>query len=611
MCGIVGYLGKRQATPILLDSLSKLEYRGYDSAGVAVIEDGKIRVTKKVGYLNQLKQALKDDQAVGVTGIGHTRWATHGAPNEVNAHPHLDCTGRIAVVHNGIIENYLALRERLIECGHTFKSDTDTEVLAHLFEENYAGDLKQAVSNGLKEVEGSFAIAVISLDDQDTIIAARKDSPLIAGIGKGESFLASDIPAVLEYTRDILVIEDNELVVLNGSGVELSSLIDGSTIKREPIVVKWDVRSAEKSGYEDFMLKEIFEQPHAIRETMMGRSYQGRLVLDEIKLSDKDIKAIDKVFVVACGTSYHAGLVAKYAIESWTRIPVEIDIASEFRYRDPILDDKTLMISVSQSGETADTLAGMRHAKEQNAIVMAITNVVGSTLSREADGVLYTHAGPEIGVAATKTMVAQMMALYLLALYLAQVRKSISLEGCRRILRELRGLDVMVQEILDDEVELGLIQQYADKHFDKSDFLFIGRGVGYPVALEGALKLKEISYIHAEGYAAGELKHGPIALVEPRVPVVAVACEGHVYEKVLSNIHEVKARGANVCAVASKGDKDIGKYADEVLYVPRTSEILSAVPAVVPLQLMSYYIAKKRGCNVDQPRNLAKSVTVE
>lgn len=611
MCGIVGYIGTRDCAPVLLDSLARLEYRGYDSAGLAVLENGRLRIVKEVGNLSKLKGALKDRHPDGCVGIGHTRWATHGGPTRKNAHPHLDCTGKLAIVHNGIIENFLALRERLQAEGHTFRSDTDTEVLAHLIEGHYQGDLEKAVRAGLGEVDGSFAVAVVSSEHPDTIVAARKDSPLIVGIGDGEHYIASDIPAVLNYTKDILVVEDNELVVLNGSGVRLTGLEDGRVIERELITVLWDAGAAEKAGYEDFMLKEIYEQPHAIRETMRGRFHDGRLILDEIKLKERDIKAIDKVFVVACGTSYHAGLVAKYAIESWTRVPVEIDIASEFRYRSPILDDHTLMIVVSQSGETADTLAGMRYAKQQGAKVMAITNVVGSTLSREADGVLYTHAGPEIGVAATKTMTAQMIALYLLALYLAQHKGTLSDEDCGDVLAELKTLDRSVEAILANEQEMELIRSYSKKHADKQDFIFMGRGVGFPVALEGALKLKEISYIHAEGYAAGELKHGPIALIDDGVPVVVVATEGHVYEKVLSNIHEVKARGADVLALATHDDADIGKYTDDVLYIPRTSEILSAVPAVVPLQLIAYYIAKHRGCNVDQPRNLAKSVTVE
>lgn len=611
MCGIVGYIGSRDSVPVLLDALSRLEYRGYDSAGLAILEDGEIKVIRKVGYLSALKDAIKDVHPKGTVGVGHTRWATHGAPTEKNAHPHVDCDGDIAVVHNGIIENYLALKERLQAEGHTFASETDTEVLAHLIESHYDGDLEDAVALTLAEVDGSFAIAVVSAKHPDLLIAARKDSPLIIGVADGEYFIASDIPAVLNYTKDIMIVEDNELATLTGEGMKLTSLTDGTIIARDLTRVTWDAKAAEKAGYEDFMLKEIYEQPHAIRETMRGRFHEGTLMLDEIKLAADELAKIDKVFVVACGTSYHAGLVAKYAIESWTRIPVEIDIASEFRYRDPILDKKTLMIVVSQSGETADTLAGMRYAKEQGAKVIAITNVVGSTVSREAHGVLYTHAGPEIGVAATKTMTSQIIALYLLALYLAQAKESLSVEDSADILAELKTLDQSVQHILDDIKQIELLKEYSKQHAAKPDFLYIGRSVGYPVALEGALKLKEISYIHAEGYAAGELKHGPIALIDVDVPVIAVATEGHVYEKVLSNIHEVKARGANVLALASHEDTDIAKYADAVCYVPATSEILSAVPAVVPLQLIAYYIAKERGANVDQPRNLAKSVTVE
>lgn len=610
MCGIVGYIGDKDSAPILIEGLKRLEYRGYDSAGVAIVKDGKIKVIRRAGFLSELSDALKKNAPKGSLGIGHTRWATHGSPIEKNAHPHLDCRGKIAVVHNGIIENFLALRERLESEGHTFSSDTDTEVIAHLIENHDQGDLEQAVREALKEVEGSFAVVVISTDYPDTIVAARKDSPLIVGLGKNEYYVASDIPAILNHTKNILVIEDNEIISLNKNGYRLTTL-DNKEVKRDIIEVKWDAKAAEKSGYEDFMLKEIYEQPAVIRETMRGRFYGGELILDELRLTDEDIRAIDKVFVVACGTSFHAGLVAKYAIESWTRIPVEIDIASEFRYREPVLDERTMMIAVSQSGETADTLAAVRYALQQRAKVMAITNVVGSTLSREAEGVLYTHAGPEIGVAATKTMIAQMIALYLLTLYLARVRESLTEEDRSSILSEMKYLDEAVEKILSDEQEIGAIQRYAQKHYQQTDFLFIGRSVGYPVALEGALKLKEISYIHAEGYAAGELKHGPIALIERGVPVVAVATQGHVYDKIISNIQEVKARGADVLAVTSEDDEGIEKHADDVLYVPRTSEILSAVPAIVPLQLIAYYIAKKRGCNVDQPRNLAKSVTVE
>lgn len=610
MCGIVGYIGKKESAPLLLEGLKRLEYRGYDSAGLAVVNDGKISLVRRAGCLSELDKALKNGLPKGVLGVGHTRWATHGAPTEKNAHPHLDCRGKIALVHNGIIENFLALRERLTRQGHIFSSETDTETLVHLIEDHYKGDLEQAVRDALKEVEGSFAIAVVSTDQPDRMVAARKESPLIMGIGKGEYIIASDIPAVLPYTRDILILEDGDLVSMSRDGYRLTNL-DDQEVQREIVHVTWDAQAAEKSGYDDFMLKEIYEQPMAIRETLRGRFYGKGLVLDELKLAAKDIKSIDKVFVVACGTSYHAGLVAKYAIESWTRIPVEIDIASEFRYRDPILDKKTLMIAVSQSGETADTLAGVRYAREQGAKVMAITNVVGSTISREADGVLYTHAGPEIGVAATKTMIAQMIALYLLTLYLARVRRSLAEEDSQDILNELRRLDRLVTEILMDEEEMAAIKAYAESHAACPDFLFIGRSVGFPVALEGALKLKEISYIHAEGYAGGELKHGPIALVEEGVPVVAVTTAGHVYDKIVSNIQEVKARGADVLAVATRGDKNIENHADSIIYVPRTSEILSAVPAIVPLQLIAYYIAKKRGCNVDQPRNLAKSVTVE
>ncbi len=609
MCGIVGYIGEKSSTPILINGLRRLEYRGYDSAGLAVLNKNSLLTVRREGHLDELERALDgNDINAGTMGIGHTRWATHGAPSESNAHPHLDCTGKIAVVHNGIIENFLSLKKDLRAKGHIFKSDTDTEVIVHLIEELYSGDLVQAVRDAIPKIEGSFALVIISSHHPDLIVAARKESPLILGVGDGEYFLASDIPAVLKYTKKVLILENNEVVELDRKGYRVTTF-DNKPVKRDTFQVNWDAEAAEKSGYEDFMLKEIFEQPVAVRETIRGRiSDDYRICLDEIELTENEIKSFKKVFVVACGTSHHAGIAGKYAIEQWAKMPVEIEIGSEFRYRDPIIDSSTLVIVITQSGETADTLAGLRSAKERGGKILAITNVVGSSVTREAHGVLYTHAGPEIGVAATKTLVSQMTALFLLALFLATTRGSIDKEAAKSIMDEINKLPDKVARILDN---VELIREWSRKYCNCSDFLFLGRGVGLGVALEGALKLKEISYIHAEGCPAGEMKHGPIALLDETVPVVAIATRNRVYDKMLSNIQEVKARSAPVIAIATEGDKKIQSYADLVYCVPDTNELLSPILAVVPLQLLAYYMAKLRGCNVDQPRNLAKSVTVE
>lgn len=607
MCGIVGYIGQQDTVPILVNGLKRLEYRGYDSAGIATL-NGDISVVRRLGKLAELEIALGCDAPTATIGIGHTRWATHGRPSEENAHPHADCSGDIAVVHNGIIENYLSLKEALQARGHVFKSETDTEVIAHLVEEKYDGNLFEAVRAAIAEVKGSFAIAVLCKHEEDKIIAARKDSPLILGLGKGENFIASDIPAILGCTRDILLLENDEMAEVTTEYVKIFDR-DGTLVEREIFEVHWDDEAAEKCGYEDFMLKEIYEQPVAVRETIRS-SFQGSKVVIEnsAHLTEDDVKSIDKIFIVACGTSYHAGLVGKTVIENWARIPVEVDIASEFRYRNPIIDEKTLVVPISQSGETADTLASMREAKQRGAKIMAISNVVGSSIAREADGTIYTHAGPEIGVAATKTLVSQMSAIYVLALYLAQVRGTLTPAEIDAYVAELKELPDKIETLLAD---VDGIKTCAQEFVNCRSFLFLGRGIGVPVAMEGALKLKEISYIHAEGYAAGEMKHGPIALLERSVPVVVVATKGHTYEKVISNIQEVRARDSYVIAVATAGDKEIKQHADYVFFVPETSEFLSAIPAVVPLQLLSYHIAKLRGCNVDQPRNLAKSVTVE
>jgi glucosamine--fructose-6-phosphate aminotransferase (isomerizing) len=608
MCGIVGYVGQDQALPIILEGLRRLEYRGYDSAGVALV-DGGIHVRKRAGKLSELDRLLAEDPPTGaVVGMGHTRWATHGEPTDVNAHPHLDCGRRIAVIHNGIIENFSDLRARLEKEGHTLQSDTDTECIAHLVEHHFVGDLADAVRATIKELDGAYAIVVASADQPELIVGAKVSSPLVVGLGDGENLLASDIPAVLSRTRSVIPVREGQVVEVGRDAVRVTDF-DGNEVEPERIEIDWDVGRAQKSGFDHFMLKEIHEQPAAIRDTLVGRTeHMGRLALDDLRMDEDVLRNVDKVFVVACGTAFHAGLVAKYAIEHLTRLPVEIEIASEFRYRDPVLDAGTLTLGVSQSGETIDTLEAVRHARNQRSNVLAITNTLGSSITRESDGVLYTHAGPEICVASTKTFATQMVALDLVALYLAQVRGALFPHEIAAFVDEMRDLPEKVERAIALE---GQVRDLAERYATAKDFLFIGRHTGYPAALEGALKLKELSYIHAEGYPAGELKHGPIALVEEGVPVVAVATECHVYPKVLSNIQEVKARGAEVIAVATEGDEKVAGLADHVLYVPRTPELLSPVVVTVPLQLLAYHIARIRGCDVDQPRNLAKSVTVE
>ncbi len=609
MCGIVGYVGPDEALPIVLEGLRRLEYRGYDSAGVAVL-DGGLGVVKRAGKLAELESALDaEGSPAGVVGMGHTRWATHGAPTDRNAHPHLDCAGRVAVIHNGIVENFQGLRDRLEKEGHTLVSETDTECIAHLVEEKLrgGGSLSDAVRGAVRELEGAYSLVVCCLDDPDVLVGVKVSSPLIVGVGDGETMLASDIPAVLDRTSTVIPLDEGMVVEVRREGASFTDL-EGSPLDPQPITVDWDVARAQKGGYETFMRKEIDEQPAAIRDTLVGRTVGERLVLDELHVSDDVLREVSKVFVVACGTAFHSGLVAKYAIEHWTRLPVEIEIASEFRYRDPVLGPDTLTLAVSQSGETIDTLEAARHARRQGSQVIAVTNTVGSSLAREADGVLYTHAGPEIGVAATKTFATQMVSQYLVALYLAQVRGTKFPEEIAEVLAELDELPARVERAigLDDQV-----RAIAERYRDARDVLFIGRHTGYPAALEGALKLKELSYVHAEGHPAGELKHGPIALIEEGVPVVAVATQCHVYRKMLSNIQEVRARGARVIAVATEGDTEIGALADHVLEVPATPELMSPVVVTVPMQLLAYHVATLRGCDVDQPRNLAKSVTVE
>jgi glucosamine--fructose-6-phosphate aminotransferase (isomerizing) len=609
MCGIVGYVGPDEALPIVLEGLRRLEYRGYDSAGVAVL-DGGLGVVKRAGKLGELEAALAADQGpAGSVGMGHTRWATHGAPTDRNAHPHLDCAGRIAVIHNGIIENYQALRASLEKQGHTIVSETDTECVAHLIEDAMrdGGSLADAVRRAIGDLEGAYSLVVCSLGDPEVLVGVKVSSPLIVGVGDGETMLASDIPAVLERTTTVIPLDEGMMVEVRREGAAFTDLA-GAPVFPEPITVDWDVARAQKGGYDTFMRKEIDEQPAAIRDTLVGRTIGERLVLDELHVSDDVLREVSKVFVVACGTAFHSGLVAKYAIEHWTRLPVEIEIASEFRYRDPVLGPDTLTLAVSQSGETIDTLEAARHARRQGSQVIAVTNTVGSSLAREADGVLYTHAGPEIGVAATKTFATQMVSQYLVALYLAQVRGTKFPEEIAEVLSELDELPGKVERAIGLDAEVRAI---AERYRDARDVLFIGRHTGYPAALEGALKLKELSYVHAEGHPAGELKHGPIALIEDGVPVVAVATQCHVYRKMLSNIQEVRARGARVIAVATEGDPEIGALADHVLEVPATPELMSPVVVTVPMQLLAYHVATLRGCDVDQPRNLAKSVTVE
>ncbi|MCM8709456.1 glutamine--fructose-6-phosphate transaminase (isomerizing) [Clostridium sp. SYSU_GA19001] len=608
MCGIVGYVGKKEASPVLIHGLSKLEYRGYDSAGVAIIEDNLLKVTKCKGRLANLEAKLNENPIHGAVGIGHTRWATHGEPSDLNSHPHSNEDETISVVHNGIIENYLQLREWLSAKGYKFMSETDTEVIPHLVDYYYKGNLEEAVMKAITKMEGSYAIGVVSTHEPGKLVAVRKDSPLIVGLGKDEFFIASDIPAILNYTRDIYLLNDKEFVVINEDGIKLLTE-DGDEIKKDVFHVTWNADAAEKGGYEHFMIKEIHEQPKAIKDTMTSRIVLGKpIALDKITITKEQLANIDRVYIVACGTAYHAGIVGKYAIEKLARIPVEVDIASEFRYRNPIMNEKTLMIVVSQSGETADTLAALREAKKYGARVLAITNVVGSSVSREADDVLYTWAGPEIAVASTKAYTTQLIAMYILALYFADCKGTLSTDEIESIKAEMLKLPEKCEEVLKHKE---VLQKFASKNFMHKDMFFLGRGLDYAVAMEGSLKLKEISYIHSEAYAAGELKHGTIALIEKGTVVIALATQEELFEKMLSNVKEVKTRGANVLAFAFEGNETVEKTVDSALYIPKTAEILAPVLSVVPLQLLAYYIAVQKGCDVDKPRNLAKSVTVE
>ncbi len=609
MCGIVGYVGPRRVTDVLIPGLTRLEYRGYDSAGVAVHDGGKIAVMKRAGRMEELTSALAEAPMTQTHGgIGHTRWATHGAPNSNNAHPHRDCTGSVIVVHNGIIENWAQLRSKLVAAGHRFETDTDTEVVAHMIEDMADLPLAEAVRRVMTEAEGAMALVVMRAAEPDLLVGARRQSPLVVGRGQGENFLASDIPAFLEYTRDMVVLDDDRVVEVHPDSVTVTTL-SGQEVVPDERVVEWSLQAAERGGYPTFMLKEIHEQPIAIADTLGGRlDSGGRVQLRELELDERLLRAVDKVFVVACGSSYHAAMMAKYAIERWTRIPVEIDIASEFRYRDPILDARSLVVGISQSGETIDTLAAMRYARAQGSTVIGVSNVVDSALARDADAVLYTRAGPEIGVAATKTFTTQLVVLQLLALYLAQVRGSMDPGGVEYMVTELRRLPAAVESVLGKD---GDVAELAAEFGDVEDFFFLGRSGDFPVAMEGALKLKEIAYVRAEGFAAGEMKHGPIALIEPGVVVVATATDEHVKTKTLSNLEEMRARGATIVLVVEEGDGELAEVADHVIEVPRGPDLMCTVTAVVPLQLLAYHVATAKGLDVDKPRNLAKTVTVE
>lgn len=608
MCGIVGYIGNKQAAPVLLGGLEKLEYRGYDSAGIAVLCDDKISMVKSKGRLSVLNEKINGGKDIpGHIGIGHTRWATHGAPSDVNSHPHLSRDGKIAVVHNGIIENYLQLKEKLEQKGYKFLSDTDTEVISHLIDYYYNGNMLDAIVKTIQRLEGSYALGILSVDHPGELFAVRKASPLIVGIGDNENFIASDIPAILSRTRDVYFLEDNEIVWFKNDKVTVLD-IDKNEISKEIFHVDWDVSAAEKGGYEHFMIKEIMEQPKAIEDTVCPRVQDGNIVLDDINITKEQIEKLKKIYIIGCGSAYYVGVVGKYVIEKLARIPVETDLASEFRYRDPIIGKDDMVIVISQSGETADTLAAMREAKKKGARILSIVNVVGSSIARESDDVFYTWAGPEISVATTKAYSTQLQALYLIAMHLGVNNGNISEDEKNGFIAEIQTIPSKITKILEN---IAPLQSYASKKYGSKDIFFLGRGLDYAVALEGSLKLKEISYIHSEAYAAGELKHGPISLIEDGTLVIALATQPELYEKLLSNIKEVKARGATVFAITAEGNTDIEKEADFVVYISETADIFTPSLTVVPLQIFSYYMAVNKGCDVDKPRNLAKSVTVE
>ena len=608
MCGIVGYIGNQQAAPILLDGLSKLEYRGYDSAGIAVYDGSEIGMAKSKGRLKVLSEITHDGETLpGTLGIGHTRWATHGSPSDTNAHPHFNEDRSIVVVHNGIIENYLKLKKKLEKKGYHFVSETDTEIIAHLLDYYYDGNPLRAVTKIMHRMEGSYALGIIFKDHPDELYAVRKDSPLIVGHTDGGNIIASDVPAVLRYTRDVYFIENEEIVRLTRESMEFFT-VDEEPIEKKSVRIEWDVNAAEKGGYEHFMLKEMNEQPKAITDTFSPRIKDGQIVIDELNMSEEEIKKIDKIMIVACGSAYHTGVTSKYVFEGLARIPVEVDLASEFRYRNPILNEGTLVVVISQSGETADTLAALRESKKQGAKVLGIVNVVGSSIAREADNVMYTWAGPEIAVATTKAYSAQLIALYLLAMKFAYTRGEIDGEQLEELMEDLKSLPSQVEMLLNNKEK---IQRFANRYLAAKDVFFIGRGIDYAISLEGSLKLKEISYIHSEAYAAGELKHGTISLIEEGTLVAAVLTQKDLYKKMISNMVEVRTRGAFVLAVTNEGNTEVEKAADYVVYIPETNKYFANSLAIIPLQLFGYYIAVGRGCDVDKPRNLAKSVTVE
>ena len=611
MCGIVGYIGGKRVVPIVIEGLKRLEYRGYDSAGLAVVDQGQMVIHRSVGKIKELENALWGSTLAGTIGLGHTRWATHGRPTEENAHPHTDCSGDLVVVHNGIIENYLALKEKLLAEGHFFRSETDTEVIAHLIEKYLKEDrdIEVATRRALNDVTGAYAIGVLWKGDPNRIVGAKCGSPLVVGLAEGDYFFASDIPAILNHTRNVLFLNDEEIVVLTRDGAHITTLA-GETVQRQVETVLWSPILAEKGGYKHFMLKEIYEQPRAVRDTIRGRFSEesGQIFFEGMEALDEALPEIKKVSLIACGTAWHAALVGKFMIEDLCRVPVEVDYSSEFRYRDPVVDAQTLVMAVSQSGETLDTLAGVKEARQRGCHTFAVCNVVGSSITREVDGVLYTHAGPEIGVAATKTFTAQIAALYLFALYFARKRGTLDAARQRDLLADLVRVSQQIETVLRLDAEL---ERLAHHFHTKSDFLYLGRGINYPIALEGALKLKEISYIHAEGYPAGEMKHGPIALITEEMPVVILAPKDKVYEKILGNIQEVKARDGVVIAVTSEGDHELAQKVDHCLSIPRTSPLLTPLLLAIPMQLLAYHVAVRKGCDVDQPRNLAKSVTVE
>jgi glutamine---fructose-6-phosphate transaminase (isomerizing) len=610
MCGIIGYIGDRQAQPILLNGLKRLEYRGYDSSGMALVLAGEktIAIKKSPGKISSLEHLLHKKGLSGTLGIAHTRWATHGAPNQANAHPHLDCGGNIAIAHNGIIENYARLKEGLIKEGHKFRSQTDTEVIAHLIEKFLkSSNLEQAVRKAIAKLEGSFAIAVISRNEPDKLIGCRQGSPLIVGLGKNENFLASDVPAILDSTKEVIFLDEFEFVVLTKESCKITDF-KGKEIHKDITRINWDITQAQKQRFKHFMLKEINEQPAVIENFLSERLQKGTIYFGEQKIPDELFKKIKNIAIVACGTAYHAGFVGKYVFESLCAVPTSIEVSSEFRYRDLLISRDTLVIAISQSGETADTLAGVKKARQMGASVLAVCNVLGSTLTREADGVIYTRAGPEIGVASTKAYTTQLLALYMLALYIGEIKNTLSRDKISRYLKELARIPKQQREILKNQNEIASL---ARKHSNFGSFLYLGRNINFPSALEGALKLKEISYIPAEGYAAGEMKHGPIALIDEYRAVVCIASASSVYEKMISNLQEIRARSARIIAIATSGDALIKEQTKEIIYIPKCPEIFSPLLVALPLQLIAYHIAVKRGCNVDQPRNLAKSVTVE